>query len=208
VPLALAFFSTLIGALGAALLAFPASQAFQLDSPRFTGEHLGVLARAGRLASVVGTRGLTLVLRSIPEVAWLFILAAFFRIGVLPGILAVGVHSIGVLGRVFVESVDNLPYRPFEQAFQGSRGSTFLYAAVPASAREWASYTFLQLEANVRAGLVVGIIGIGGLGERFHTSIESFNMPRAGVFLFAMVLVTTVLDRTSRALKIGAAAVD
>jgi len=207
VPLAIGVLATLFGALGAALLSYPGSFAFQIDAPRFTGERLGAGVKALRAALLLGTRALTLVQRSIPEVAWLLIFAAFFRIGVLPGVLAVGVHSAGVLGRVFVETVDNLPYQPFEQTFQGSRASTFLYAAMPMAAREWASYAFLQFEANLRAGLVIGIVGIGGLGERFHTSVQSFNFPRAGVFLLTMVLLTTLIDRISRAFKLGAGSV-
>lgn len=207
VPLAVAFLSTAIGVVGAALLAFPASVTYQWHAHRFSGERLGGLRKAARGVLVVVARSTSLVLRSVPEVAWLFVFAAFFRIGTLPGVIAVGVHSIGVLARVFVESVDNLPLRASEVVFRGSRASTFLYAALPSVAREWASYSFLQLETNVRAGLVVGIVGIGGLGERFHTSVQSFNLPRAAVFLIFMVLLTTLLDRTSRALKIGAGSV-
>jgi phosphonate transport system permease protein len=207
VPLALGFLATALGALAAGLFAFPGSFAFQIDAPRFTGERPPAWLRGLRAALLLATRSLTLVLRSIPEVAWLLIFAAFFRIGILAGVLAVAVHSSGVLGRVFVESVDNLPYRPFEQSFQGSRPTTFLYAALPSVAREWGSYSFLQFEANLRAGLVVGIIGIGGLGERFHASVQSFNFPRVGLFLLTMVLLTTAVDRFSRAFKIGAGSV-
>ncbi len=204
VPLAIGFLATLIGVVGAGWLAYPGSWAFQIDSRQFTGEFASPWTRFLRAALLVVARATTLVLRSIPEVAWLFILAAFFRIGALPGILAVGVHSIGVLGRVFVESIDNQAYRPFEQTFHGSRATAFLYSAFPSSVREWSSYAFVQFEANVRAGVVVGIIGIGGLGERFHTSVQNFNLERASVFLIAMVLMTTIFDRLSRALKLGA----
>lgn len=207
VPLAVAFLSTAIGVVGAALLAFPASLTYQWYAERFSGERPNGLRKVARGALVIGARSTSLVLRSVPEVAWLFIFAAFFRIGTLPGVIAVGVHSIGVLARVFVESVDNLPLRASEVVFRGSRLSTFLYATVPSVAREWASYSFLQLETNVRAGLVVGIVGIGGLGERFHTSLQGFNLPRAAVFLIFMVLLTTLLDRASRALRIGAGSV-
>ena len=58
-----------------------------------------------------------------------------------------------------------------------------------------------QFEVNVRAGVVLGIIGVGGLGDAFHTSLGNFNetsLPRAGTFLLAMVLLTVVVDRVSR----------
>ena len=205
VPLALGVLGTLIATAGAALLAYPASVAFQIDAHRFTGERTSAASRFLRTGTLVVARLLALVCRSVPEVAWVLVLAAFFKIGTVAGVLAVAIHSVGVLARVFVETVDDVPYRRLEPTFLGSRAAAFLYGAVPASGRAWITYAVFQFEMNVRTGVVLGILGIGGLGDSFHTSFTHWSLHRASTFLIAMVLLTTAIDRASRALRVGVA---
>jgi phosphonate transport system permease protein len=203
VPVAMAVLGTLGGVLIAMLLTYPGSVGFQTDSYRFTGEYRPVWVRMVRWGQVMLARLGALTARAVPEVAWVWLLATFFTLGVLPGVIAIAIHSAGVLARVFIETVDNVPYRRFEQAYQGSRPKTFLYAGVPASWKDWSTYSFFQFESNVRAGLVLGIIGVGGLGDAFHTSFTFWSLHRASTFLLMMILLTVIIDRTSRALKIS-----
>ena len=198
-PLALGCLSTALATCVAAALAWPASRSFQLEPERFTGERTGGGTRAWRTLEVVLARTLALVLRAVPEVAWLLVLASFFTIGTLPGVLAMGLHSGGVLARVFVERVDAVPHRRLESGAIGGRFGAFLYGALPASARDWATYALFQLEINVRMGVVFGILGLGGLGDRFHSSLSRWYLSRAGTFLLAMVLLTVLIDRLARA---------
>jgi phosphonate transport system permease protein len=198
VPLALGFLSTALGTVVAAALAWPSSRSFQLEPEHFTGERTSGLTRAARALELVLGRGTALVLRAVPEVAWLLILASFFTLGALPGVLAMGLHSGGVLARVFVERVDAVPHRRLESGAIGGRRGAFLYGALPASARDWATYALFQLEINVRMGVVFGILGLGGLGDRFHSSLSRWYLPRAGTFLLAMVLLTVLIDRLAR----------
>lgn len=198
VPLALGFLSTALGTLVAAALAWPASRSFQLEPERFTGERTPALLRGLRALELVFSRAVALFLRAVPEVAWLLLLASFFTVGALPGVIAMGLHSGGVLARVFVERVDAVPHRRLEGAALGGRRGAFLYGALPQSARDWATYALFQLEINVRMGVVFGILGLGGLGDRFHSSLSRWNLPRAGTFLLAMVLLTVLIDRLAR----------
>lgn len=203
VPVAMAVVGTLVGVFFAILLTYPGSVGFQTDSYRFTGEYRPLWLRPLRWIHVLLARFCALVARSVPEVAWVWLLATFFTLGILPGVIAIAIHTAGVLARVFIETVDNVPYRRFEQAYQGSRVKTFLYAGVPASWKDWSTYSFFQFESNVRAGLVLGIIGVGGLGDAFHTSFTHWSLHRASTFLIMMILLTVIIDRTSRALKIS-----
>jgi phosphonate transport system permease protein len=200
VPLAIAILATAAGTIGATALSYPASHAFQVEAVRFTGERLPALHRALRWASVVGARGLGLVLRGVPEVAWVIVLAVFFRQGITPCVLAVALHSTGVLVRVFAETVDNVPYRRLEPIAAG-RAQTFLYGAVPIAWPDWRSYATFQFEVNVRIGVVLGTVGAGGLGDRFKTNLDFRQYPRASTFLWTMVLLTIAIDRLSRRLK-------
>ncbi len=200
VPLAVALIATVAATVLAGLLAFPASLAFQVDAFRFTGERLTPLARARRWVLLVGTRAAALVLRAIPEVAWVTILGVFFRQGLTPCVLAVVLHSTGVLLRVFTETVDDIPYRTLEQVAGTCRPQMFVYGALPTAAADWKTYAFFQFEVNVRIGVVLGWVGAGGLGEAFDTHRQWNELHRAGTFLWAMVLLTVLIDRLSRRL--------
>ncbi len=202
IPLAMAVIGTLLGVLLAVLLAYPHSLAFQYESERFTGERPGLLVRGRRLLQLVLARATGLVTRGIPEVMWAFLFIAFFGPGLVAGVLAITLHTCGVLVRVFGETVDNIPYRRFEQSFQGSRIACFGYVAAPIGWRDWMTYSFFQFESNVRTSVVLGIVGVGGLGFLFSVNFEWFRFERAGTCLIVIVLLTVVIDRISRALKL------
>lgn len=203
VPLSLAVLSTLAGGLGAALLAFPGSVAFQLEAGRFTGEHLPAPVLAGRWLLLVVARATALVLRGIPEVAWVVLLAVFFRQGITPCVLAVALHSTGVLHRVFAEAIDDLPYRTLERCGGPRRSELFLYGALPRVWPNWRTYAAFQFEVNLRIGIALGVVGAGGLGDRFKGNLEFRQWAVASTFLWAMVLLTVVTDRITRRLQRG-----
>jgi phosphonate transport system permease protein len=200
VPLALGLLATLAAAGAAGLLAFPASIAFQLEAERFTGEQLPRWRRAVRVLLVVAARGAGLLLRGVPEVAWVVLLAVFCKTGVLPCVLAVALHSTGVLQRVFAETLDNVPYRRLEQVAGTCRPQIYLYGALPEAWRDWKTYVFFQFEVNVRIGVVLGMVGAGGLGDRFQSNLAWRENHRAGSYLLAMVVLTVLIDRLSRRL--------
>lgn len=203
VPVSLAVLSTLAGGLGAALLAFPGSVAFQLEAGRFTGEHLPAPVLAWRWLQVVAARSAALVLRGIPEVAWVVLLAVFFRQGITPCVLAVALHSTGVLHRVFAETIDDLPYRALERSGGPRRAELFLYGALPRAWPSWRTYAAFQFEVNLRIGIALGVVGAGGLGDRFKGNLEFRQWAVASTFLWAMVLLTVLTDRVTRRLQRG-----
>lgn len=202
IPVAIAIIGTLLGILGAILLSYPHSVAFQLEPQKFTGESPSVLARVLRWTQAVLARSVALTSRAVPEVMWAMLFVSFFGMGVVAGAVALAVHSMGVLVRVFSETVDNIPYRHFEQAFVGSRPACFGYAAVPASWRDWMTYALFQFENNVRMGVVLGIIGSAGLGFIFSFNFEFGKNPQAAAGLLVIIGLTIVIDRVSRMLKL------
>ncbi|MCK6438703.1 MAG: ABC transporter permease subunit [Planctomycetes bacterium] len=204
-PLALAVIGTLIGVVLAALFAYAHSVTFQIDSHRFSGERPSFSTRLWRWTLAAIARICAVTARGVPEIAWALIFVFFFTIGPLPGALAIGIHSFGVLVRVFTESIDNLPYRTLERAYTGSRQTTFTNAAMPMVWREWATYSFFQFESNVRAGVVLGLVGLGGLGFSFYSNFQWFMFEQASTYLIVIILLTMIIDRISRALKLGRA---
>jgi len=202
IPVGMAVIGTLFGVLLAILLCYPHSVAFQIEPQRFTGESPAIAVRALRWMQTIIARSVALTSRAIPEVMWAMFFIAFFGMGVVAGAFALAIHSMGVLVRVFSETVDNIPYRRFEQAAGGSRMACFGYAAVPASWKDWMTYSFFQFESNVRAGVVLGIIGSAGLGFIFSFNFEHFHLEKASADLIVIILLTVVIDRVSRLLKL------
>ena len=201
VPLAIGVLATVGGGILAALLVYPASIAFQLDSERFTGEHVRPLTRAMRLMTMTAARMIALLLRGVPEVGWLIVLMVFFGSGVTPCIIAVCLHTAGVLHRVFTESLDDVPYQRLERIGAG-RLATFGYGALPSAWPSWRTYAFFQFEVNMRIGVALGVVGAGGLGLYFRNNLAYREHSTAAAFLWGMVLLTVAVDRLSRYLQL------
>jgi phosphonate transport system permease protein len=202
VPLAIAVLATLSGAVLAGVLSYPGSVAFQLEAYRFTGERIGWPVRMLRWCFLVFARALAVLLRGIPEVAWVVLLMVFFKQGVTPCVLAVALHTAGVLHRVFTETLDNVPYGQLERVTNARRPQIFLYGALPRALPDWRTYLFFQFEVNVRIGIALGIVGAGGLGERFKNNLDFAQYAVASSFLWAMLLLTVAIDRLSRWLQL------
>jgi phosphonate transport system permease protein len=202
VPIALALLATVSGTLGAGVLAYPGSVAFQIEAGRFTGERLPPALLALRWATLIASRLLALVLRAFPEVAWVVLLSVFWKQGITPCVIAVALHSTGVLHRVFTETTDNLSYQTLEHGHGPRRHDIFLYGALPRIWPDWRTYAFFQFEVNMRIGIALGTVGAGGLGERFRGNLDWRHFHTASSFLWAMVLLTVIVDRISRRLQL------
>ena len=202
-PLALAVLATTAACALAACMAWSGSTTFQLHSHRFLPEQAGTWRRLRRGALVGVTRLGAAVLRGVPEVAWVWMLSLIFRTGVEAAVGAMLLHSAGVLARVFTETVDNVPYQQLERTGAPRRSAAFVYGALPRSRAEWRSYALFQFESNVRAGVVLGIVGVGGIGYLFNSSIDARRMGEASTFLLTIVLLTVAIDRISRRLQRG-----
>lgn len=203
VPLAIAIVGTVLGVVVAILLTYPHSSTFQLLSQRFTGEAPSRFRQVWRAAQLVLARASAMIARGVPEVTWAFLFIAFFGPGLVAGTLAIAVHTVGVLTRVFGEAVDNQPLRRFEPTCGASRRMTYAMVATPLAWRDWMTYSFFQFESNVRAAVVLGLIGVGGLGFQFSFNFEWFRFERAGTYLVMMILLTVVIDRGARLLNLS-----
>ncbi|HUH87151.1 MAG TPA: ABC transporter permease subunit [Pusillimonas sp.] len=203
VPLAIAVVGTVLGVAAAIWLTYSHSATFQLLSDRFNGETASRTTRAWRTLQLVTSRATAMVARGVPEVTWAFLFIAFFGPGLVAGMLAIAVHTVGVLTRVFGEAVDNQPLRRFEPTCGASRRTTYAMVAVPLAWRDWMTYSFFQFESNVRAAVVLGLIGVGGLGFQFSFNFEWFRFERAGTYLIMMILLTILIDRSARLLNLS-----
>ena len=160
------------------------------------GRGLGELLRAI-------TRLLLLVLRGIPEIVWALLLVRAFGLGPAAGVLAIAVTYAGMLGKVYseiLESGDTRPARVLLEAGSG-RLMAFFYGLLPGTAQELASYTVYRWECAVRASVIMGFVGAGGLGQLMDQSMKMLNGGEVSTILIIFLLLVLLADAISGAIR-------
>ncbi len=181
--LAMSLVGTLLATAGGMALALPASS---------VGGRTVQFWRAS-------ARGLLNVLRSIPELVWASLLLIAAGLGPFPGTLALALHTTGVLGRLFAESIENADPGPAQALRVRGVGAVpiFLYATLPQIIPQVISYSLYRWENNIRAAAVLGVVGAGGLGQMLYYHLGLFHMAESCTVLLAMVLLVAVVDALS-----------
>ena len=178
--LAISLLGTLLAAIGGMALAVPA---------------------AGRAGSIGrgATRLVLNVLRAVPELVWAAIIVIAAGLGPFAGVLALAVHTTGVLGRLFADALENAP-ADASQALRNngaSRAATFWYAALPQQMPQFTSYVLYRWENNIRAASVLGLVGAGGLGQLLYFHLSLFQLREAATVVIAIIALVAVVDAAS-----------
>ncbi len=181
--LAMSLLGTLLAALAGLALALPASRRHAGDTARARGP----------------TRLLLNALRSVPELVWAAMLLISAGLGPFAGTMALALHTAGVLGRLFAESLENADPGPaFALRTQGvGPVRVFLYATLPQVLPQLMSYTLYRWENNIRAAAVLGVVGAGGLGQLLSFHMGLFHMGKTATILGAMVVLVLLVDLLS-----------
>ncbi|WP_210541880.1 phosphonate ABC transporter, permease protein PhnE [Rhodoferax sp. PAMC 29310] len=145
------------------------------------------------------TRLVLNALRSVPELVWAVLLLIAAGLGPFAGTLALGLHTSGVLGRLFAEAIENAPPEPaFALRMRGvGESRVFLYATLPQVLPQLMSYTLYRWENNIRAATVLGVVGAGGLGQMLMYHMGLFQMSETSSVLIAMLLLVALVDSLS-----------
>jgi phosphonate transport system permease protein len=148
-------------------------------------------------------RALMLVLRGIPEIVWALLLVRVFGLGVIAGVLAIAITYGGMLAKVYseiLESGNTLPARAIILS-GGGRIASFLYGLLPGSAQELASYTVYRWECAVRASVVMGFVGAGGLGQLMDQSMKMLNGGEVSTILVVFLGLVLLADYISLVIR-------
>ncbi|MFT6075943.1 MAG: phosphonate transport system permease protein [Yoonia sp.] len=149
------------------------------------------------------TRRYLEIARTVPELVWALIFVFCFSVGPMAGVLAIGLHATGALGKLYSEVNENIDMGPLEgvKAAGGSWFDQIRYGAVPQVLPNIISYTLLRFEINVRASSIIGYVGAGGLGQEFRTAM-SFQEYTDLSALFVIIFVTVmIIDYGSEKLR-------
>jgi phosphonate transport system permease protein len=143
------------------------------------------------------------LLRTVPDIVFAMIFVVAFGLGALPGVLALTMHSAGTLGKLFTEVVESIDMKPVEGA-TAAGGSWFArvrFGALPQVLSNFASYTLLRLEINVRGAAVIGFVGAGGIGMDLLVAIRKFYYADVSAMLLMIVACVMALDMFSERLR-------
>lgn len=155
------------------------------------------LVGAGAVRFVV--RRIMEIFRAFPEIVIAGLLTAILSIGPIAAIAAVSLHTIGALGKLFFEVVENADMKPDE----GLRavGATWLervrYGMLPQVLPNFVSYALLRAEINVRASTIIGAVGGGGIGEVFRLSIGRDHAAKTYAIIILLLLTIIAVDQFS-----------
>jgi phosphonate transport system permease protein len=176
--------STLLGALSAAFLALFITRG---------------LAPAPRLISVL--RRICDALRALPEIVIALMLIFIFGAGPVPAMIAITIHTMGVLGKLFSEVAENADLKPVEglASVGATWGKRMWFGVIPQVAPNWFSYALLRFEVNVRASAILGFVGSGGIGYDLKIAMQwGAGQYDQVVAIFLILFVTIVaIDRLS-----------
>jgi phosphonate transport system permease protein len=119
-----------------------------------------------------------------------------FGIGPLAGILAITVHSIGALGKLFSEVNENIDQEAIE-GIRSAGGNWFeiiRFGVVPQVLPNYISYSILRLEINIRASTVIGFVGAGGIGYELMLAIRQFHYTDVSALCLMIIAIVFILD--------------
>ena len=200
---AISFMGTLLAAVIALSVVFFASRNLIYSGLLYEMEPRQGWSRAMRLLPYLCAKAFLNLLRTIPEMVWALIFVFLVGLGPFPGVLALGVHTGGVLGKLFGEVLEDVDPQPIEslQSTGATRLQILFYGILPQVLPQFISYTLYRWEVNIRVAAVLGFVGAGGLGQRIHIAISLFFEHQLLTLIIALYILVTLVDYLSAYLR-------
>ncbi len=205
------------------------SRTWPLDFPtagevvRLCGETLAIVVCATLLAVVLslpiavlaarntaphpairyGARALVVVARAVPDVVLAIVFFRIFGLGALTGVLAMGLHSVGMVGKLYADSVEQIDEGPRTaiRATGASRVQELVTGVVPQVAPALVATALHRFDINLRISVVLGFVGVGGIGFEIAQSLRRLDYPRAMALALIVVLLCVAVELISGAIR-------
>jgi phosphonate transport system permease protein len=182
----IAYVATVLGALGGFFLCFLAASNLGVSKP-----------------VIFVTRRFLEFCRTVPDLVFALIFVLAFGLGPMAGVLALSVHTLGALGKLFYEVLENIDQKPVEGliANGGSWTKTMRFAVLPQIMANFLSYALLRFEINVRGASVMGFVGAGGIGQDLIEAIRKFYYPDISAMLVMIIVTVATIDLLTERLR-------
>ncbi len=197
--LAMSVLAIALAGAGGLLLSFPAAHNFFLPGGLLSGPQENPWRRLGAWIGLLTARCCLLLCRAIPAPIWALVALFVLFPVILPGAIALGVHNLGILGRLLAEAIENLDQRPLSALkAQGTPAAlVFLYGVLPLTLTRFLAYVFYRWEVCLRETVIVGLVGAGGLGRLLTEQLSSFDYSGILLSLGCFILLTFAVDWVS-----------
>lgn len=141
--------------------------------------------------------------RAINEMVFAMMFVVAVGLGPFAGVLALFVHTTGILAKLFSEAVEAIDPRPVEgiRATGANRLQEVIFGVIPQVLPLWISYSLYRFESNVRSATVLGIVGAGGIGQPLYEMIRGFYYAETAAIMVIIVVSVSLLDIFSQRLR-------
>ena len=141
--------------------------------------------------------------RAVPDLVWALFFVTAVGLGPFPGGLALAVHSIGMLGRLFAETIEQMDMAPIDAlALTGARRiQIFTHGVVPSVLPSLLGISLYRLDENIRSSLVLGFVGAGGIGFQLLTAMNLFQYQEVSLLLIITFVIVQAAERLSAILR-------
>ncbi len=148
-------------------------------------------------------RGLIGFARAVPDLVWALLFVTAVGLGPFPGGLALAVHSVGMLGRLFAETIEHMDMAPVDAlALTGARRvQIFTHGIIPSILPSLLGISLYRLDENIRSSLVLGFVGAGGIGFQLLTAMNLFQYRQVSLLLIMTFVIVLTVERLSAALR-------
>ncbi|MBC9942929.1 phosphonate ABC transporter, permease protein PhnE [Leucobacter sp. cx-328] len=139
------------------------------------------------------------IIRSVPDLVFALMFVSAVGLGPFAGILAMTLGSIGSIGKIFAEAMEQVDPGPVTamEAVGASKRQVIQYGILPQAAPLLTSYTLLLFEGNVRGATILGLVGAGGIGLELTTALRMYDYGHLSAIIICIVLLVTAIDQGS-----------
>jgi phosphonate transport system permease protein len=144
-------------------------------------------------------RGIIGFTRAVPDLVWALFFVTAVGLGPFPGGLALAVHSIGMLGRLFAETIETMDMAPIDalSLTGANRMQVFTHGVVPSVLPALTGIGLYRLDENIRSSLVLGFVGAGGIGFELLTAMNLFQYREVSLLLIVIFVIVFAAERLS-----------
>ena len=139
----------------------------------------------------------------MPDLVWALFFVTAVGLGPFPGGLALAVHSIGMLGRLFAETIEHMDMAPIDAlSLTGARRvQIFTHGIIPSVLPSLLGISLYRLDENIRSSLVLGFVGAGGIGFQLLTAMNLFQYREVSLLLIVIFVIVVAVERLSALLR-------
>ena len=145
------------------------------------------------------TKTVIVFFRALPEFIVAMILVIAIGFGAIPGVLALGFHTMGFLAKFYAESIEHIDENPLDalKVMGASKWQVFAFGVVPQIMPSFMGNNFYILDRNIRMATLLGIVGAGGIGYELQSSFRMFEYERVSAIIILIFVTIFVIDKLS-----------